>query len=80
MSCFNYICAIKCSPSLPHSLPVPGQRRGPATGQPCPCPHHGCAAFPANPGRERGWVTNPSLEQMAGGSVTQLAGPVCARP
>lgn len=51
-----------------------------AAGQPCPRPHHGHAAFLANPGRERGRVANPSPEQMAGGSVTQLAGPTRARP
>ncbi|XP_009319941.1 PREDICTED: protein tweety homolog 2 [Pygoscelis adeliae] len=41
---------------------------GMAAGQPRPRPHHGHAAFLANPGRERGRVANPSPEQMAGGS------------
>ena len=59
---------------------MPGQPWGPATGQPCPRPRHGRAAFLANPGRERGRVTNPSPEQMAGSSVTQLAGPAHGRP
>lgn len=59
---------------------MPGQPRGPAPGQPCPRPCHSHAAFLANPGWERGRVANPSPEQMAGGSVTQLPGPARARP
>lgn len=41
---------------------------------PWPC------TFLANPGRERGRVANPSLEQMASSSVTQLVGPTRAQP
>lgn len=63
-----------CS-SIPAHPPaqLPGQPQGPALS---PSPPGLCLSR-LIPGRERGRAVNPSPEQMAGGSVTQLAGPLC---